>query len=132
MFALHPDPKPASQDANQGRYLTAARSTSAGAPPPDPDVAATARILRILARLNEQAIGAGRGPLSPEVVDVALRRTTDAPDALIGRIVEGLRAGTVVVRPTGPSWQADGLLGWRSRHQLAVNGARGGSARSTG
>jgi hypothetical protein len=110
-FALHPSPRPAPQDAYDGRYLTAATPSSggqaaAGPFPADPDAAVTGRILGIVARLNEQATAAGRGPLDPEVVDIALRTRTSAPDALISTVVDGLRAGTRVVPtvavPAGP------------------------------
>ena len=110
-FALHPSPRPAPQDLYDG--LAAAAPSGGGpgqapaAPPPaDPDAAVTGRILRIVARLNEQAAAAGRGPLDPEVVDIALRTRTSAPDALISTVVDGLRAGTRVVPtvavPAGP------------------------------
>jgi hypothetical protein len=112
-FALHPSPRPAPQDAYDGRYVTAAGPGNAGpghAPamplPVDPDAAVTGRILGIIARLNEQAAAARRGPLAPEVVDVALRTRTNAPDALISQIVDGLRNGGVSVpAPAAPARQ---------------------------
>jgi hypothetical protein len=125
-FALHPSPRPAPEDANQGRYLTAS------SPGQDPDTAAasaggadaavTYRIMGILARLNEQEIAAGRGPLSPGAADVALRTRVSAPDSVIGAIVDGLRDGTLTVPavtappprrsvssagPAGLDWPAD-------------------------
>jgi hypothetical protein len=123
-FALHPSPRPAPQDANDGRYLAAAAPSGGGpvqAPagpfPVDPDAAVTSRILRIVARLNEQATAAGRGPLDPEVVDIALRTGTNAPDALIRNVVDGLRAGTRVV-PTVAA-----AAGPRSAASAGVNAA---------
>jgi hypothetical protein len=53
--------------------------------------------MRVLARVNEQEIAAGRGPLSPEAADVALRTPVSATDSVIGAIIDGLRAGTLTV-----------------------------------
>ncbi len=100
-FLKHPRPRPAPRDAHQGRYLTAPAPTAGGpaaAPaPPDPDAAAAARLLDIVSRINDSEIAAGRGPLDPAVVEMALAARTSAPPGLITRIVEGLRDGSLAV-----------------------------------
>jgi len=98
-FLKHPRPRPAPRDAHQGRYLTAP-SPAAGErtpAPPDPDAAAAAHLLDIVGRINDSEIAAGRGPLDPAVVQMALAARTSAPPGLITRIVEGLRDGSLAV-----------------------------------
>jgi len=98
-FLKHPRPRPAPRDAHQGRYLTAP-SPAAGEPapaPPDPDAAVAAHLLDIVGRINDSEIAAGRGPLDPAVVEMALAARTSAPSGLITRIVEGLRDGSLAV-----------------------------------
>lgn len=99
-FALHPSPRPAPEDVNKGRYLTAAgpvREADAGADLGAADTAAAHRILRILARLNEQEMAAGRGPLTPEAADIALRSRISTAGPVIGAVIDGLRDGTLTV-----------------------------------
>jgi len=116
-FLLDPRPRPAPRDAHQGRYLTASGSGPGASHParpgPDPDAATTARLLGIIAGLNDAAITDGRGPLDPAVVEMALAGRTNAPPALIKRIVEGLRDGSLTVpaaaaRPPRPTVAAAG------------------------
>jgi len=97
-FLKHPRPRPAPRDAWQGRYLTGPPAAGPGTPPaPDPDAAAAARLLDIVAGLNEREIAAGRGPADPALIQMALDRTTNAPPRLVARIVEGLQDGTLAV-----------------------------------
>jgi hypothetical protein len=55
------------------------------------------RLLGIVAGLNDAAIAAGRGPLDPAVIEMALAGRTNAPPGLISRIVGGLRDGSLTV-----------------------------------
>lgn len=96
-FLMDPRPRPAPRDANKGRYLTAGVPGDPAAAVPDPDAAMAGRLLGIIARLNDTEIAAGRGPLDPAVVEMALAGKTNAPPRLIGRIVAGLRDGSVTV-----------------------------------
>ena len=97
-FLLDPRPRPAPRDAHEGRYLTASAAPAAPAPPgPDPDAAVAGRLLGIVAGLNDAAIAAGRGPLDPAVIEMALAGRTNAPPRLISRIVGGLRDGSLTV-----------------------------------
>jgi hypothetical protein len=97
-FAMHPSPRPAPEDINEGRYVAAAAAApDTGDVAADPEPAITQRILRTLARLNEQEIAAGCGPLTSEAAGIALRTRLNAPDSLIGAIVNGLREGTLTV-----------------------------------
>jgi hypothetical protein len=57
----------------------------------------TGRLLGIVAGLNDAAIAAGRGPLDPDVVAIALAGRTSASPRLIKRVVAGLREGSLIV-----------------------------------
>ena len=101
-FLMHPRPRPAPRDAQAGRYLPGPAAGTPAPPAPDPDAAAAGHLLGIIAGLNDKAIAAGRGPLSPAMVQMALEGRTSASPELIARIVEGLRDGSVIV-PAGPA-----------------------------
>jgi hypothetical protein len=96
-FLMDPRPRPAPRDAQAGRYLTAGAAAGPAPAPPDPDAAVVGRLLEIVGGLNDREIAAGRAPLDPAVVEMALAGRTSAPPRLIGRVVEGLRDGSLTV-----------------------------------
>lgn len=129
-FALHPSPRPAPADTRQGRYLA-----EAGTPGPDPapgitdaDLPAVRRLMDFIARLNARSVAAGQGPLSPDLAETALRNQVDgASDALVSRVIQGLRAGTVpfTSAPQSPQPQTvsaagPGAVSWPGTVQDAV------------
>lgn len=93
-FQMEPRPRPAPRDLYTP--LTAAPGGPQSAPE-DPDAAVTGRLLGIVAGLNDAAIAAGRGPLDPDLVEMALAGRTSASPRLIKRVVAGLREGSLTV-----------------------------------
>lgn len=108
-FQLHPRPRPAPRDVHKGRRLGAgggeADAAGDGYLAGAAHVAGSARILAVVARLNEESIAAGRGPLDPAVTEMALHRSTNVPAEAIDWVIRGLRDGSLVlpVPASGPA-----------------------------
>lgn len=139
-FALHPDPRPAPADTQQGRRLAAAGNSTPAPGLSEQDLAVTRRLMKIAARMNARSVAAGHGPVSPEAVMTALRtQVYGAPDELLDRVERGLRTRPVtlaaVPRSASPKTAATrgpGAASWPSTVQdgLAATLKRQAAAKS--
>ncbi len=92
---LDPGPRPAPRG---GRSVTATSGAASPAPArPDPEAAAVAQLLEMVGALNDSEIAAGRGPLPPDLIEMALADRTTAAPRLIARVIDGLRDGSLAV-----------------------------------